>query len=206
MLSAFLIASFVLAVTPGPGVIYIVTRTLAQGRRSGLASVMGVALGNFGNALAASIGIGALLSVSSVAFLIVKYAGAAYLVYLGIRAFRTQTSEARTTLPPPERSWSVLRDGFTIALLNPKTTIFFAAFLPQFMNANASPILQSVTLGALFVVIAALSDTAYALGASAVSPKLSGLGGTRSFGRLLTGTAFIGLGLFTAVSCTRGMQ
>lgn len=206
MLSAFLIASVVLAVTPGPGVIYIVTRTLAQGRRSGLASVMGVALGNFGNALAASIGIGALLSVSSAAFSVVKYAGAAYLVYLGIRAFQTRPTEVTTAPPPPARPWSVLRDGFAVALLNPKTTIFFAAFLPQFMNPDASPILQSVTLGALFVVIAALSDTAYALGASAVAPKLSRLGGTRSFGRFLTGTAFIGLGLFTAVSGTRGLQ
>lgn len=203
LLSAFLIASLVLAVTPGPGVIYIVTRTLAQGRRSGLASVIGVALGNFGNALAASIGVGALLSVSSTAFSIVKYAGAAYLIYLGIRTLRAKPTEVSTALPPPERTWLVLRDGFAVALLNPKTTIFFAAFLPQFMNPDSSPILQSVSLGAIFVLIAALSDTAYALGASAVTPMLSRIGGAKSFGRYLTGSAFIGLGLFTAISGTR---
>jgi threonine/homoserine/homoserine lactone efflux protein len=88
LLSAFLIASFILAITPGPGVFYIVTRSLLQGRRFGLASVAGVALGNFGNAVGASLGLAALFAVSSLAFLVVKYAGALYLVYLGVQALR----------------------------------------------------------------------------------------------------------------------
>ena len=95
LLGAFLAASLVLAITPGPGVVYIVTRSLDQGRRAGVASVMGVALGNFGNALAAAIGLGALLAASSTAFLIVKYAGAAYLIYLGVRAFHAPNSKPR---------------------------------------------------------------------------------------------------------------
>lgn len=205
MLGAFLIASVMLAVTPGPGVIYIVTRTLAQGRASGIASVMGVALGNFGNALAAAIGLGALLAVSATAFLILKYAGAAYLVYLGVRAFVAPKREA-SAMPQVVKSSRVFRDGFVVALLNPKTAVFFAAFLPQFMSANGSPMLQSVTLGTLFVVIAALTDTAYALGASGVAPMLNRIGGARSWGRFLTGSAYVGLGVFTAVSDSRAVK
>jgi threonine/homoserine/homoserine lactone efflux protein len=203
MLSAFLVASVVLAVTPGPGVIYIVTRSFAQGRRAGIESVIGVALGNFGNAFAAAIGVGALLSVSSTAFSIVKYAGATYLVYLGIRAFRARQPEADFALPKTARSSQALRDGFAVALLNPKTTVFFAAFLPQFMSSSASPVMQGITLGALFVIVAALSDTAYALGASAAAPLLSRASRVKSYGRYFTGSAFVGLGLFTAVSSSR---
>jgi threonine/homoserine/homoserine lactone efflux protein len=206
LLGAFLAASFILAVTPGPGVIYIVTRSLAQGRRAGVASVMGVALGNFGNALAAAIGLGALLAVSSTAFLVVKYAGAAYLVYLGFRAFRTPLQEVAPTQLQTESSRRIFRDGFVVALLNPKTAVFFAAFLPQFMNTNASPVLQSVTLGSLFVMIAALTDTAYALGAGAVAPLLSRMRSANFYGRLLTGGAFICLGLFTAFAGSRSAK
>jgi threonine/homoserine/homoserine lactone efflux protein len=203
LLSAFLVASVALAITPGPGVIYIVTRSLAQGRRSGIASVIGVAFGNFGNALAAAVGVGALLSISSTAFSIVKYAGAAYLVYLGIRAFRAPKSETDSVLAKTMHTSRVLRDGFAVALLNPKTTVFFAAFLPQFMSTSASPVLQSMALGTLFVLIAALSDTAYALGASAAAPLLSRASRVKSYGRYFTGSAFVGLGLFTAVSSSR---
>jgi len=206
MLGAFLIASVVLAVTPGPGVIYIVTRSLAQGRTSGIASVMGVALGNLGNALAAAIGLVALLAVSATAFHVLKYAGAAYLLYLGVRAFLAPRPEVASTAPQVVQPSRIFRDGFVVALLNPKTAVFFAAFLPQFMNASASPVLQSVTLGTLFVVIAALTDTAYALGASAAAPILNRIGGVRSYGRFLTGSAYIGLGVFTAVSDSRSAK
>lgn len=206
LLGAFLAASLVLAVTPGPGVLYIVTRSLAQGRRSGVASVVGVALGNLSNALAAAIGLGALLAVSSTAFLVIKYGGAAYLVYLGARAFRVRKPEMPSALPHGMCSWRIFRDGFVVALLNPKTAVFFAAFLPQFMSANVSPILQSVTLGTLFVAIAALTDTAYALGASAVAPMLKRRRGTQSYGRFITGGAFIGIGLLTALSGSRSVK
>ena len=203
LLGAFLAASLVLAITPGPGVVYIVTRSLDQGRRAGVASVMGVALGNFGNALAAAIGLGALLAASSTAFLIVKYAGAAYLIYLGVRAFHAPNHEIASALPQAVCSRRILRDGFVVALLNPKTAVFFAAFLPQFMSANASPMLQSVTLGTVFVVIAAITDTAYALGAGAVAPMLNRVRGANLYGRFLTGGVFIGLGIFTVFSGSR---
>ena len=201
-LSAFLIASLVLAITPGPGVFYIVTRSVMQGRAAGLASVAGVALGNLGNAIGASIGLAALFAISSTAFSTVKYAGAAYLVYLGIQALRAPVARADVDLRTTPLA-TIFRDGFVVALLNPKTAIFFAAFLPQFMSADASPVLQSVTLGILFVVIAAVTDSVYALTAGAVAPLLAQAAGARSMGRYISGAAFIGLGIFTALTGAR---
>jgi threonine/homoserine/homoserine lactone efflux protein len=196
-LGAFVAASVVLAVTPGPGVIYIVARSLSQGRRSGLASVAGVAVGNFGNALGASLGLAALFVVSSVAFTVVKWAGAAYLVWLGIQALRTH-GELQAEAPAPQAPGRVFRDGVLVSLLNPKTTLFFAAFLPQFVSPAGSLVAQTVLLGALFVAIAALSDTAYALLAGAVALRLAGR--VPRWGRWLTGGAYIGLGLLTALA------
>jgi threonine/homoserine/homoserine lactone efflux protein len=223
LLAAFLAASFVLAVTPGPGVFYIVTRSLAQGRRAGLASVGGVALGNLGNAIGASLGLAALFAASSSAFLVVKYAGAAYLVYLGLQAIRGSSKAASVPLSPgevprpqaeAERAFAgaspsassvlrIFRDGFVIALLNPKTAIFFAAFLPQFMSTGAPHGLQSVLLGSIFVAIAATTDTVYALAAGSLGPVLSSARGLRRAGRYASGGAFIGLGLYTALSGAR---
>ena len=205
LLSAFLVASVILAVTPGPGVLYIVTRSLLQGRRSGLASVAGVAAGNLGNALGASIGLAALFAVSAAAFTVVKYAGALYLVVLGVQALRAAPAPVAGAAPVHARPAIVFRDGFVVALLNPKTAVFFAAFLPQFMSPGA-PWLQSVTLGALFVAIAATTDTAYALAAGAVAPVLGRARGVSALGRWLTGGAFIGLGVFTALSGSRGAR
>ena len=198
LLTTFLAASFVLAVTPGPGVLYIVTRSLAQGRRSGLASVAGVALGNLGNAIGASVGLAAIFAVSSVAFAVVKYAGALYLIYLGIQVLRSPELEVRTANLKSARSWRIFRDGFVVALLNPKTAIFFAAFLPQFIGTTTTPMLQSMILGTLFVVIAATTDTIYALAAGSIAPTLARTREFRQFGRYLTGSVFIGLGMMTA--------
>ena len=197
MFSAFLIASFILAVTPGPGVLYIVTRSLTQGRRFGLASVAGVALGNLGNAVGASIGLAAVFAVSTLAFTVVKYLGAVYLLYLGVQAIRAPRTGDGAVAPAPASLGRIFRDGFVVALLNPKTAVFFAAFLPQFMNAETPAIVQSVTLGSIFVALAALTDTAYALAAGALAPMLVRARGVRAAGRYLTGGAFIGLAVYT---------
>jgi len=207
LLTAFITASLILAVTPGPGVLYIVTRSLAQGRRSGLASVVGVALGNLGNAVGAALGLAALFAVSSTAFLMVKYAGAAYLVYLGLKTLRSAPARPknhRDQLPAGSRR--VVRDGLLVALLNPKTTVFFAAFLPQFMSVDASPVVQGLTLGVLFVAIAALTDSVYALASGTLAPLLLRARGARTLGRYVTGGTFIGLGLFTAFAGSRGSR
>lgn len=200
-LAAFLAASFILAVTPGPGVFYIVARSLAQGRSAGLASVAGVAAGNFGNALAAAVGLATLFAVSSLAFTVVKYAGAAYLVYLGIQMLRRPIAGPVDAPPAPARH--VFRDGLVVALFNPKTTLFFAAFLPQFMRADTAPLPQSIALGALFVGIAAATDTLYALAAGTLAPALGRLRGKQTLGRRLGGGLFIGLGIFTALTGQR---
>ena len=204
LLTAFIAASALLALTPGPGVLYIVTRSVTQGRAAGLASVGGVALGNFGNALGASLGLGALFAVSSFAFTVVKYAGAAYLVYLGVRMLRhAAPSGAPSPDPRPGRPAGIFRDGFLVALLNPKTALFFAAFLPQFIGGGAHPLAQSVLLGALFVLTAMLTDTAYVLAAGAFAPAFGRLRAARRAGRYVAGGTFIGLGCLAAIAGER---
>ena len=203
-LTAFALASLLLAATPGPGVLYIVTRTLAQGRRAGLASVAGVALGNLCNALAASLGLAALFAVSTTAFNVVRFAGAAYLVFLGIQALRAVPPESGAAARAAPRLHRVSRDGFLVALLNPKTALFFAAFLPQFIEPAASVALQSVWFGAAFVAIAACTDTTYVLAAGIAAPALANLGGIGALGRCATAAVYIGLGIFTAASGARG--
>ncbi|MCP5267936.1 MAG: LysE family translocator [Zoogloeaceae bacterium] len=205
LFSAFLLASLLLAVTPGPGVLYIVTRSLVQGPRHGLASVAGVALGNLGNALAAAFGLAALFAVSTLAFSLVKFAGALYLVFLGVQMLRARpVLEAPASLPAVPLA-RIFRDGFVVALLNPKTTIFFAAFLPQFLSPDAAPMVQSVLLGVLFVGIAAVTDSLYALAAGTVAPLLRATGARRA-GRLLGGGMFIGLGLLAALAGSRASK
>jgi threonine/homoserine/homoserine lactone efflux protein len=203
LLSTFLVASFVLAITPGPGVFYIVTRSLLQGRSFGFASVAGVALGNLGNAIGASIGLAALFAISTAAFMFVKYVGALYLIYLGIKALRSSQPSLETPKPKPSTLLVIFRDGFIVALFNPKTAVFFAAFLPQFIHTQSLPLLQSLTLGSLFVATAAATDSIYAFTASSVAPLLTKASSVRVFGRYLTGSAFLGLGIYTALSGIR---
>jgi threonine/homoserine/homoserine lactone efflux protein len=207
LLAMFLAASFALAIAPGPVVVYIVTRTLAHGRRTGLASVVGLALGNLGNALAASIGLAALFAVSAVAFSVVRYAGAAYLIYLGIRALRGPPQQsAQATAVSRNRPARLFLDGLMVALLNPKTAIFYASFLPQFITPGAHALAQSLLLSGMFVAIAAVTDSAYALAAGALAPRLSAVAQGRSLGRYLSGGSLIGLGLLTAFSGARGSR
>jgi len=202
-LLAFLVASLVLAVTPGPGVFYVLTRTLAQGRKAGLTSVAGVALGNLGNAVGASIGLAALFAVSAAAFTVVKLAGAGYLAWLGIQALRGggPAAEAATAFAAPLYG-RIFRDGFVVALLNPKTALFFAAFLPQFIDPAGSAVLQSLAYGAAFVAIAAGTDTGYALAAGALAPRLARRRGLAA-GRWLLAGAYLGLAAWTLTASVR---
>ncbi len=202
-LAAFTLASLVLAASPGPGVMYIVARTLSQGRQAGLVSVAGVALGNLANALAASIGLAALFAVSSLAFDVVRYGGAAYLLFLGVQALRrpqATTSAQRFAAPDLRR---IFRDAVLVALLNPKTTLFFAAFLPQFMDPRNSTVVQGIALGTLFVLIALVTDSLYVLAAGALGQRIGRSARHARWGRWATATSFIGLGLYAAVSGSR---
>lgn len=204
LLGAFVAASVLLAVTPGPAVFYIVTRSVSRGRRSGLASVAGVALGNLGNAIGASLGLAALFAISSLAFTVVKYLGAAYLIWLGVQAIRRPPAPVLEpgALPQETALRRIFADGFLVALLNPKTAIFFAAFLPQFVQGSTAHA-QTIALGVLFVLIAAVTDTLYAVSAGTARPWLMRASGVARLGRYLTGSAFIGLGVLTALSGQR---
>jgi threonine/homoserine/homoserine lactone efflux protein len=198
LFAAFLIASLVLAIVPGPAVLYIVTRTLTQGRPSGLVSVAGVALGNLGNAIGASLGLAALFAIWSSAFTIVKFAGALYLIYLGIQVLRTAPATFVRPTHSAKSLTRIFREGFVVALLNPKTAIFFAAFLPQFLGTPEVTGLRTVALGAIFVVVAASTDLLYVLTAGLIAPKLERAVRTRSVGRYVSASAFFGLGLYAA--------
>ncbi|MES2207923.1 MAG: LysE family translocator [Pseudomonadota bacterium] len=199
LLSTFMMASFILAVTPGPGVFYIVTRSVLQGRSFGFASVAGVALGNMGNAIGASLGLAALFAVSSFAFTGVKAAGALYIIFLGIQALRAPVVKVTAEPSKTHSLWRIFRDGLFVALLNPKTALFFAAFLPQFIHIKSIALGQSMVLSSIFVGLAACTDTLYVLGAGIIAPRLAKSGNINRYGRYLTGAAFIGLGIFTMV-------
>jgi threonine/homoserine/homoserine lactone efflux protein len=202
MFAGFLAASFVLAVTPGPGVFYILARSIAHGRGAGLASVAGVAAGNACNALGASLGLAVLFAVSSAAFAAIKWAGAAYLIYLGIRALAAAGSPSQLHGLSAVPTSRVFRDGFVVALLNPKTAIFFAAFLPQFMSASAPPG-QAVVLGWVFVATAAVTDAVYALAAGHAPRTLTRSRMAGLCGRIVSGSALLGLGVYVALTGAR---
>jgi threonine/homoserine/homoserine lactone efflux protein len=203
VLFAFLVASLVLAVTPGPGVFYIVSRSVSEGRTAGLASVLGVAFGNFGCAVGASVGLAAIISASSVVFEVVRYLGALYLFFLGWKAVRAQRPHAAPNVRSSGNA-RVVRDGFVVAVLNPKTALFFAAFLPQFVAPGTAHVFQPLVLGALFVVIAASTDALYALFASLAAPYFSRASSARSAVRFASAGAYFGLGLFAVLSGNRG--
>ena len=204
---AFLFASFVLAVTPGPGVLYIVTRTLEQGRAAGIGSVAGVACGNFLNAVGAAVGLAALFAVSSLAFTLIKFAGAAYLAWLGSRMLRAPSTSAEPDVPlAPVSVARLFREGLLVALLNPKTTLFFAAFLPQFMHGESPALQQAIGLGAMFVGIAACTDLAYALLAAWFAPRLQRVAGASAWGRWASGLGLIALGLASALAGQRPVR
>ncbi|MBL8473868.1 MAG: LysE family translocator [Rhodocyclaceae bacterium] len=199
MTPAFLLASLLLAVSPGPGVAFIVARTLAGGRRAGLAGVAGIALGNFANALGAALGVAALLALAPSGYALLRYAGSGYLIWLGVQSLRAVGAPSASPAVP-EGGARAMRDGLLVALLNPKTLLFFAAFLPQFVPPDANPALSSVGLGATFVAIAALTDSGYALAAGAAAKLLARDARARVAGRLLSAGVLIGLGLYAALA------
>lgn len=206
LLAAFLVASLVLAATPGPGVVYIVARTLAQGRLAGLASVAGVAAGNLCNAIGASLGLAALFAVSALAFTVVKFAGAAYLVYLGVKVLRRSTAGPVPSGFDAPKFGRILRDGFFVALLNPKTALFFAAFLPQFIDRTGSPAIQGVVLGLVFVLVAVATDTSYVLAANLAASRIGGGQRFDDLGRYAAAATYFGLGIFTVATGSRAAR
>lgn len=166
-LLAFALASLVLIAIPGPSVLFVIGRTLALGRRGGLLSVLGNAAGEVVQIAAVALGVGVVLAQSLLLFSVVKFAGAAYLVYLGIQAIRHRGGgPATASSPDPSSTARVLREGFIVGATNPKSIVFFVAVLPQFVDYSGGAIpVQLGTLGAVFLLIALVSDSTWSLAA-----------------------------------------
>ncbi|WP_219463990.1 LysE family translocator [Nonomuraea rhizosphaerae] len=191
----FLSASLALVLIPGPNHLYITARGLAQGRAAALASAFGVEAGTLVHITAAAAGLSYVITRSATLFAIVKWAGVAYLVYLGIRAFMGK-EEAGARALPPQPLRKVFLEGVVVNVLNPKVTLFFLAFLPQFVQPSAGPpALQIVLLGVTLLVMGLVSDVVYALTAGALGGRLARR--ARAL-RHISGVVYLGLGVITA--------
>jgi threonine/homoserine/homoserine lactone efflux protein len=177
----FAASAATLVLIPGPNLIYIVTRSVEAGRSAGLASVLGVEAGTMIHVAAAAFGLSALLASSAVAFEIVKYAGVAYLVYLGVRALRA--GGAPETRAAPSGMRRTVAEGVLVNVLNPKVSLFFLAFLPQFVDPQrGAAATQILVLGAVFMAVATALDLLFVLGAGLLRNRLGGGGGRRFAG------------------------
>ena len=200
-LQLFVIAAILLAVTPGPAVLYIVTRSITQGRIAGVVSCCGVTLGGFVHVLAAALGLSAALATSVLAFNVIKYAGAAYLVWLGVRAFMKKPELATIERGEPRSLRRVFRDGVVVNILNPKTALFFLAFIPQFVTPSSGSVpLQCAFLGGVFVAIAFCTDVTWSLAASGAGSWLRGHPRFVASERYVAGGVYVTLGLTAAFS------
>ena len=201
-LTGFIVASMAILIVPGPSVLFVVTRGVAFGRRAALATMVGNESGTLVHVVAVALGVGAIVQRSVLVFNVLKLAGAAYLIWLGIGAIRHRRSLAATLAGPVERSDARLwRDGFLVGLTNPKTTLFFLAVLPQFASPERGHMsLQLLVLGLLFVVLATINDGLYGVAAGSMrrwldrSPRRSEAVGATS------GLLMIGLGVRLAVT------
>jgi threonine/homoserine/homoserine lactone efflux protein len=197
----FVAAALVLLLTPGPAVLYIVTRSLEQGRRAGLVSVLGVHAGTLVHVAAAAAGLSAVLAASATAFAAVKYLGATYLIYLGVRQLLSRAATSADVAVAPRPLRRAFLDGLVVNVLNPKTALFFLAFLPQFVTISRGAVpVQIVGLGIVFVALGLLTDGLYALTAGAAARWLRARRGRALTRRWIPGTMYIGLGLATALS------
>ncbi len=195
----FALASAALIVVPGPAVVYIVTRAVAQGRSAGVISALGIEAGGLVHVAAAAVGLSALVASSATAFSVVKYAGAAYLIALGIQKLTTR--EHRTLAEaPPARPAALFRQGVVVSALNPKVAIFFVAFLPQFIDPGRAVAPQVAILGALFIAIAAALDIAWALTAGMAGDRLRRSMRARRLLDRVSGATFVGLGAAAALA------
>ena len=200
----FLGATLALLLVPGPAVLYITARSANQGRMAGLVSVLAIETANFLQAVAATLGLSAILLSSALAFDVVKYLGAAYLFYLGVRKLVVREEDATGKEIKPEKLSRIYWQGFVINLLNPKTALFFFAFLPQFVDPGKGNVtVQTLVLGALFVGMAIITDSLYALLASSLAGRLRGSRHYQKGQRYFAGLVYVGLGITTALTGAR---
>ncbi len=200
-LAVFVTAALALLLTPGPAVLYIVGRSIEQGRMAGFVSTLGIGSGSVVHVIFAALGLSALLMQSVLAFSVVKYAGAAYLIFLGIRTLTSKTKAMTAQNIEKEKLSKIFWQGMIVNVLNPKTALFFFAFLPQFVSPSAGPVAQQILLlGTIFVGMAIVSDGLYAMIAGTAGQFLSGNMRVARFQKYLSGTIYIFLGITTAVS------
>ena len=199
-LFAFCMAASVLALTPGPGMAYVVARTVAGGRQEGLASCLGTGLGGMLHVLAAALGLSALLAQSALAFSLLKYVGAAYLVFLGVRLLMQKTPEGDSTPVSPQGARRAFAEGILVEALNVKTALFFLAFLPQFTTPAEPLLLQLVLLGSICVALNTLVDVMAVLGAQRLLKTGFGLTTRARLMTRVSGVTMVGLGAWLALS------
>lgn len=206
---AFLLASLALCVMPGPDFAYILGRALAQGRRAGLISALGISAGASGHVMAAALGLSAFLAASAEAFMVLKYVGAAYLIYLGVQSFREAgrdrskgSAGAAGTETPVRRDRRLFLQGVLTDLLNPKVALFFLAFLPQFIAPGATNKVGAfLLLGGIVLLMGLMCDTLLCLCADRVARRLWGTAGVRRVMQRALGGTLVGLGL--ALACEK---
>jgi len=196
----FLSAAILLAVAPGPGMLYVLARTLAGGRREGLLSALGTFFGGLVHVLAAAVGVSIILAKSAIAFATVKYLGAGYLCFLGIRMILDAKNDEAVSLAVPPRERNPLWQGVMTEVLNPKTALFFLSFIPQFVNrAHGHVFLQFVALGTLSVTLNTSADIVVTLLAGPLGQRIRGSARFRRRQRTVTGAVMIGLGTYLAL-------
>ena len=197
----FIGAALVLLLIPGPAVLYITARSASQGRMAGLVSVFAIETANFMQAAAAALGLSAILLSSALAFDIVKYLGAAYLIFLGIRKLYSPAESAGDEVMQRESLWRIYWQGFVINILNPKTALFFFAFLPQFVSPESGNVTaQTLLLGTIFIGLGIITDSMYALLASSLAGQLKGSKNFQKGQQYFTSLVYIGLGITTALT------
>ena len=200
-LAGFVMAALVVLLIPGPGVIYVVTRSLSQGQRAGLVSVLGLSFGALVHVAAATVGMSAALLASAMAFDVVKMLGAGYLVYLGVGAILAKPVSTSIKAIAPRALTRVFVDGVIVSVLNPKIAVFFLAFLPQFVEPERGQIAQQVLfLGALYVALALVTDSTYAILAARLRRFLGSRAIQGSLPRYAIGAVYLGLGVSTALA------
>ena len=196
----FVASAVVVLLIPGPAVVYIVTRSIDQGRKVGVVSALGVGVGNLVQVAAAVLGLSALIASSAIAFSVVKYAGAAYLVYIGIKRLR-EPDEVSVEDEPKRALKRIFTQGVVVNVFNPKVALFFLAFLPQFVSPERGSVpAQVAILGLTFVVIGIFTDSCYALVTGSFSKMLRGSLRFARVQRWVSGSVYIALGVGSALA------
>lgn len=203
-LGLFFVAALILALTPGPGILYVLARSVGGGTGAGIASAGGTALGGFAHVIAAALGLSALLAASSSAFTVVKLAGAAYLIVLGVRTLLSREAATIATGAPHGGKWRALGQGIITELLNPKTALFFLAFVPQFITPGAGTFAQFIVLGTIAVLLNTSVDLLVALLAGPIAARLRRGPRLRRGQRLCSGGGLIALGISAGVAGKNG--